>query len=185
MRNGKAERDGPAPRTDRGTDSPAHTPRHPKALRPPRQSTRTTSPDGAGTERTRGAQDDARRRRDIARETPHAGNPPRSDPPHVPPEWYTNGTSTGNTCPSGLTLMEYAVRLCGSQAELARRLGMTRHRVNDMLGQKRPISVATISKLCFVLSIPPDHARRIVAHALVEDAKTETEYQQRKKTLED
>lgn len=65
------------------------------------------------------------------------------------------------------TLLVEAVEKAGSQAELARRIGVKPPEVTEWKKGKRPISPETIGLLCDVLELPGTEAQRLAALAIV------------------
>lgn len=63
-----------------------------------------------------------------------------------------------------ITLIDKAVEVCGSQAELARRMGIFPADVHNMQANKRPISPETAAELA---DIAGDDARQAVIDAII------------------
>lgn len=71
------------------------------------------------------------------------------------------------------TLIDDCVLLCGSQSELARRMGIRPTDVSVMQSGKRPITAATVGLLCDVLELPAEDARRLAVTAVIDGASGE------------
>lgn len=69
------------------------------------------------------------------------------------------------------TLIDAAIVKCGTQAALARRLGMERQDVHAMARGARPVTPTTVALLCDVLELPGVEAQRLAALAVVQNAK--------------
>lgn len=67
-------------------------------------------------------------------------------------------------------LIDEAINLCGSGAELARRLGVERSEVSQWRLGHRPVSPMTVGLLCHLLNLRPEEAQRLAALAVVEAA---------------
>lgn len=68
-------------------------------------------------------------------------------------------------------LIDKAVTYCGSEAELARRLGVDFQNVNAWRKGRRVMSPETVAILCDVLQLPGEEARQWLALAVVENPK--------------
>lgn len=70
-------------------------------------------------------------------------------------------------------LMDNAIALCKTEAELARRTGglLTQQQINDMRKGRKTISPETVAILCDVLQLPGEEARQWLALAVVENPK--------------
>lgn len=69
------------------------------------------------------------------------------------------------------TLIDEAVNFCQGQAELARRVGMTRQDIQHMQAGKRTVTPETVALICDVLELSGEEARRLAAEAIVANPK--------------
>lgn len=69
------------------------------------------------------------------------------------------------------SLLREAVDKCGSQAELGRRIGTSGTAINAMVKGDRPISAETVALVCDVLELPGEEVQRLVALAIIGNAK--------------
>lgn len=69
------------------------------------------------------------------------------------------------------TLIDDAANLCGSDAELGRRIGKTRSQIADMRSGRHPISPETVALLADVVQISGEEARELAALAVIGNPK--------------
>ena len=72
---------------------------------------------------------------------------------------------------SVLSLLDEASKLCGSDAKLARRIGVPGHHPNEWRAGKRHISPVTVGLLADVMQLDGEEARRLAAEAIVSNPK--------------
>jgi hypothetical protein len=87
------------------------------------------------------------------------------------------------------TLIDSAAAKCGSDAELARRVGavlsttVPRNHVADWRAGRRPISPETVIALCDVLDLPGEECQEWVAISIVENPKNASRVEVLKRAL--
>ena len=69
------------------------------------------------------------------------------------------------------TLIDRCIAHAGSMTALAQILGMTQPDLSNMASGKRTISPSTVGLMCNVLDLGAEEARRLAAHAIVDNAK--------------
>ena len=69
------------------------------------------------------------------------------------------------------TLIDKASEICGSDAELARRMGIQRQNLGHMRAGRAPISPETIGVLCDIAHIDPHESGRMALEAIVSHPK--------------
>ena len=69
------------------------------------------------------------------------------------------------------SLLREAVDKCGGQAELGRRIGTSGPAINAMIKGTRPITGETVALICDVLELPGEEVQRLVALAIIGNAK--------------
>lgn len=80
-------------------------------------------------------------------------------------------------------LIDDAVKMCGSEAELARRLGVDFQNVNAWHKGRRVMSPETVTAICDVLGLPGEETRQWVALALIENPKNKDKSEMLKRAL--
>lgn len=68
-------------------------------------------------------------------------------------------------------LIDLARDLVGTDAELARKTGLTRMQINDMRAGRKPVSPETVALLCQVLKLDGEKAREWLAISVVSNPK--------------
>lgn len=69
------------------------------------------------------------------------------------------------------TLIDMASAKCGTDAALARSIGVSRSNIADMKSGLRPVSPETVAALCDVLQLSGEECREWVAVAIIENPK--------------
>jgi len=72
---------------------------------------------------------------------------------------------------SAKTLIDEAIEICGSQAALAKRLGMQQQDIHKLATGKRPFSPEVIGLLCDVVGVEPTESQRMALAAVIENPK--------------
>lgn len=72
---------------------------------------------------------------------------------------------------SPIQVLDRARALCGTDAELARRIGIPRQHVANMRAGTRAISPETMGLVCAVLKLDGDYARQLVAMTIITNPK--------------
>lgn len=73
------------------------------------------------------------------------------------------------------TLLDKAARLCGSDSELGRRIGVSPQRVNDWRAGRRYPSPEQICRLCLVIDCDGPTCRTYCAHGIADNPKNRAE----------
>lgn len=84
---------------------------------------------------------------------------------------------------SVIALIDRAVQLCGSQAALARALGVYPADISDWKKGKRPVTPETVALICDVLQLPGEEARTLAAWAVIENAKNSSKREKLKRAF--
>jgi DNA-binding Xre family transcriptional regulator len=81
------------------------------------------------------------------------------------------------------TLIDMAAQRCGSDAELARRIGDDRANIAKMRNGRRPVSPETVVLMCDVLELPGEECQEWVAISIIENPKNASRLEVLKRAL--
>ena len=68
-------------------------------------------------------------------------------------------------------LIDKASKICGSDASLAKRIGMSASNFSDMKAGRKPISPETVALIADVCQLPGDETLHLVAQSIIENPK--------------